>query len=142
VNYPDAPQRLLVDPIVLATLRAELDDDEGWRLFLECFLAQLPLRIQKLRVGLLAADHPVAMDAVLSLKVSSQMVGAERLAGMAIHLQRFLSDMVDRGNAASALPELAGPDLDAITACAQQTLLSLSGRARQKSPDHPAPLGT
>lgn len=142
MNYPDAPERLLVDPTVLATLRAELDDDEGCRLFIRGFLAHLPFRIQKLRLGLLAADHAVAMDAVLSLKVSSQMVGAERLAGMAIHLQRFLSDMVDQGSAASALPELAGPDLDAITACAQQTLMSLSGRARQKSPDHPGPLGT
>lgn len=132
MRHRDDPGPLLVDPAVLATLRAELDDDEGWLLFLECFLAQLPLRIQKLRRGLLTADHELAMDAVLSLKISSQMVGADRLAGMAINLQGFLEDMGQQGNA--ALPQLAGRHLGPITACAEETAVSLAGRVGQASP--------
>jgi HPt (histidine-containing phosphotransfer) domain-containing protein len=88
VNQPDDPARLLIDPAVLDRLRAELDDDESYLLFLENFLAQLPRRIQKLRLSLLKGDHALAIDAVLSLKISSQMFGAERLAAMAIHIQR------------------------------------------------------
>ncbi|KRE91889.1 hypothetical protein [Arthrobacter sp. Soil764] len=127
MNQRDDPGRLLVDPAVLARLRAELDDDEGWLLFLESFLAQLPLRIQKLRTGLLTADHGLAMDAVLSLKISSQMVGAERLAGMAIQLQGSLGDVAEQGTAATALPELASRHLGPITGCAEETTVSLAG---------------
>lgn len=80
-----------VDPAVLARLRVELDDDEGWFLFVRNFLNHLPHRIEKLRRGLAGADYEVAMDAVLSLKISCQMVGAERLAGMALQLQQSLA---------------------------------------------------
>lgn len=80
-----------IDPAVLARLRLELDDDEGWLLFLRNFLNHLPRRIDKLRRGLAGADYEVSMDAVLSLKISCQMVGAERLAGMALQLQQSLS---------------------------------------------------
>jgi histidine phosphotransfer protein HptB len=140
VNHRDDPGRLLVDPAVLVTLRAELDDDEGWLLFLECFLAQLPLRIQKLGTGLLTADHGLAMDAVLSLKISSQMVGADRLAGMALHLQGFLEDMGQQGNA--VLPQLASRHLGPITACAEETAVQLAGAVGQASPNSPGAVST
>ncbi|MBT2248068.1 Hpt domain-containing protein [Arthrobacter sp. BHU FT2] len=86
-----------VDPAVLARLRRELDDDEGWFLFLRNFLNHLPRRIDKLRRGLAGADYEVSMDAVLSLKISCQMVGAERLAGMALQLQQSLTVGPDGG---------------------------------------------
>lgn len=69
------PQQLLVDPAVLSRLRGELDDDEGWFLFIQRFIAQLPFRVRKLSTGLLTGDHGLAMDAVLSLKISSQWWG-------------------------------------------------------------------
>lgn len=139
MNHRDDPEQLLVDPAILARLRAELDDDEGWLLFLESFLAQLPHRIQKLRTGLLTADHGLAMDAVLSLKISSQMVGAERLAGRAIHLQGFLEDMGQQGNA--VLPQLARLHLSPITACAEETAVRLAGSARHESATVPGAQG-
>lgn len=87
VNGSAGPGTCVLDPAVLERLRSELDDDEGWRLFLRNFLAHLPRRIEKLRGGLAHADYEVSMDAVLSLKISCQMVGAERLAGLALQLQ-------------------------------------------------------
>jgi len=92
----------VLDPAVLERLRSELDDDEGWRLFLSNFLAHLPRRIEKLRGGLVHADYEVSMDAVLSLKISCQMVGAERLAGLALQLQGQLGVL--------AGPEHAAPE--------------------------------
>lgn len=97
VNGSAVPGTCVLDPAVLEQLRSELDDDEGWRLFLSNFLAHLPRRIEKLRGGLVHADYEVSMDAVLSLKISCQMVGAERLAGLALQLQ-------------GQLGVLAGPD--------------------------------
>lgn len=82
-----SPVRCLVDHAVLEQLRRELDDDEGWLQFLSNYLAHLPRRIEKLRAGLETADYDLSMDAVLSLKISSQMVGAERLAELAVQLQ-------------------------------------------------------
>jgi HPt (histidine-containing phosphotransfer) domain-containing protein len=131
MTRPDNSEHPLVDPAVLERLRVELDDDEGWLLFLRRFLAQLPVRIQKLRSGLLSGDHGVSMDAVLSLKISSQMVGAERLAGLAAHLQRRLETTVDQRDVVTVLPKLGRPYLAAITACAGQTATSLTPMADQ-----------
>jgi HPt (histidine-containing phosphotransfer) domain-containing protein len=127
------PEQLLLDPAVLTRLRGELDDDEGWFLFIQRFTAQLPFRVRKLRTGLLEGDHGVAMDAVLSLKTSSHMVGAARLAGMAWDLQRIV-EAAGQDHASSALPELAVPHLLLISACADETAVSLAvmvERARQ-----------
>jgi len=126
MTRPDNSEHPLVDPAVLERLRVELDDDEGWFLFLQRFLAQLPVRVQKLRSGLLSGDHGVAMDAVLSLKISSQMVGAERLAGLAVHLQRRLESTVGQRDPVTVLPKLGRPHLAAITACAGKTAISLT----------------
>lgn len=93
VNGSAGPGICVLDPAVLERLRSELDDDEGWSLFLSNFLAHLPRRIEKLRGGLAHADYEVSMDAVLSLKISCQMVGAERLAGLALQLQGFLGEL-------------------------------------------------
>lgn len=111
-----------VDPDVLARLRAELDDDEGWFLFVRNFLNHLPHRIEKLRRGLAGADYEVAMDAVLSLKISCQMVGAERLAGMALQLQQSLRVGPD-----GALCEIPGLErlLEEISVLAEETGLVL-----------------
>jgi hypothetical protein len=79
----------LLDPAALDRLRDELDDDEGvWGVFVRNFIAQLPQRTEKLRLALTTGDLAGSLDAVLSLKTSSQMVGAERLAELAMGLER------------------------------------------------------
>ncbi|MGK3649142.1 Hpt domain-containing protein [Pseudarthrobacter enclensis] len=118
-----------VDPAVLARLRRELDDDEGWFLFLRNFLEHLPRRIDKLRRGLAGADYEVSMDAVLSLKISCQMVGAERLAGMALRLQQSLSAGPD-----GALCEIPGLEqmFEEISVVAGQAVFILEARVAQE----------
>lgn len=116
----------LVNPAVLERLREELDGDEGWLLFLRRFLEHMPVRVKKLRFGLTAGDYEVAMDAVLSLKISCQMVGAERLAGLAVDLQRRLESTGGQRHASSVLPTLGRAYLAAITTCAGQTANSLT----------------
>ncbi|BCW20212.1 hypothetical protein NtRootA9_29200 [Arthrobacter sp. NtRootA9] len=118
-----------VDPAVLARLRVELDDDEGWFLFLRNFIDHLPRRIDKLRRGLAGADYEVAMDAVLSLKISCQMVGAERLAGMALQLQQSLTVGPD-----GALCEMPGLErrFEEMSVLAWQTALVLKARVAQE----------
>src|SRR5919112_6639433 len=80
--------RPLVDKSVLDRLRAELEEDEGYcRIFVGNFIDYLPHRIGRLKLALTTGDLDGSVDAVLSLKSSSQMVGAERLAGLARALE-------------------------------------------------------
>lgn len=127
-----SPVRCLVDPAVLEQLRRELDDDEGWLQFLSNYLAHLPRRIEKLRAGLEAADYELSMDAVLSLKISSQMVGAERLAVLAVQLQQSLGHVAGRDWDLAEWPELARLFED-ISTLAGETGLLLGARAAQES---------
>lgn len=111
-----------LDQTVLDRLRTELDDDEGlWRSFVLDFIANLPHRIERLRLTLTTGDVAGAVDAVLSLKTSSQMVGAERLAGMALELELSLRQAASGDDPAVALPRLAAAHFLRIKTCAQQT---------------------
>ncbi|ACL41250.1 Hpt domain protein [Pseudarthrobacter chlorophenolicus A6] len=112
----------LLDKAVLERLRSDLDDDEGvWQVFIQDFIANLPHRIQKVRLTFTTGDAPGALDAILSLKTSSQMIGAERLAGLALEMERALRT-ASRGNgSATALPRLAAQHLRGIKQCADQT---------------------
>ncbi|WP_314214327.1 Hpt domain-containing protein [Pseudarthrobacter equi] len=131
INGSAGPGTCVLDPAVLERLRSELDDDEGWRLFLSNFLAHLPRRIEKLQDGLAHADYEVSMDAVLSLKISCQMVGAERLAGLALLLQRSLSTPDGPDEPICVSPELEQLFAE-IFAVAEQTALALGVRAAQE----------
>lgn len=124
---PDVGNALpLLDQSVLDRLRAELDDDEGvWVVFVRNFIAYLPQRTEKLRLTLTTGDLPGALDAVLSLKTSSQMVGAERLAGLAMDLERSLRHETIDTEPARVLPRLAADHLRQITRCARQTIYVL-----------------
>lgn len=122
----------LVDTAVLEQLRRELDDDEGWLQFLNNFLAHLPRRVAKVRAGLETADYELSMDAVLSLKISCQMVGAERLAGLALQLQQRLGAFSGGDWDPSASLELAQVFED-ISVLAGETGLSLGLRIAQES---------
>jgi HPt (histidine-containing phosphotransfer) domain-containing protein len=112
----------LLDRSVLHRLREELDDDEGvWKVFIQNFVTHLPSRTEKLRLALTTGDSAGAMVAVLSLKTSSQMVGAQRLAGLVLELEQQLRvECLDR-DPAIALPRLAAGRLAHIKHCAQQT---------------------
>jgi HPt (histidine-containing phosphotransfer) domain-containing protein len=111
----------LVDASVLDRLRAELDGDEGiWRVFIQDFLAQLPVRTARLLQALTSGDAAGAMDAVLSLRTSSQMVGAERLAHQALTLETALRAARD-ADPGHVLPQLAATYTRRIKRCADQT---------------------
>lgn len=124
----------LVDRSVLDRLGKELDDDrEGYtKTFVANFITCLPGRIERLRLALTTGDLEAAVDAVLSLKTSSQMVGAERLAALATDLEAEM-----RGGASPsdlmALPKLAAAFLGPIALCGSQTVHILDQWSRAGS---------
>ncbi|MET1089240.1 MAG: Hpt domain-containing protein [Arthrobacter sp.] len=123
----------LLDPSVLGRLREELDDDEGvWKVFVQNFMAQLPERNEKLRQALTTGDVKGSMDAVLSLKSSCQMVGAERLAGLAMDLEQALRRDILDTDPAVALPHLAAAHLRRVKQCSRQTTYLLQSALKRK----------
>lgn len=112
----------LLDSSVLDRLHLELEHDEGvWKVFIQDFVALLPTRLERLRSALTTGDAVAAKDAVLSLKTSSQMVGAERLAGLALDLEGALRFDSSEGDASVVLPRIAATNLTGIRHCAEQT---------------------
>jgi histidine phosphotransfer protein HptB len=129
----DGDVRPLLDKTVLARLRADLDDDEGvWRVFVQDFIAHLPHRLQRLRLALTTGDLPGSIDAVLSLKTSSQMVGAERLASLALDLELNIREESRNTDPAIALPRLAADHLRGIKQCAQRTTNLLQAHLQER----------
>lgn len=124
----DAP-RPLVDQSVLDRLREELEDDEGYcRVFVGNFIECLPQRIGRLRLALTTGDLEGSVDAVLSLKTSSQMVGAERLASLAMDLEGEIRTEVPEADVAVVLPRLAAAFLRPINQCSRQTMHRLQAQ--------------
>ena len=111
----DSNARHVRDAGVLDRRRTELDDEAGvWKVFVHNFIENLPLRTEKMRLTLTTGDLAGAMDAVLSLKTSSQMVGAERLAGLAMDLERSLREETVDAEPARVLPRLASAPRRAV----------------------------
>lgn len=117
--------RPLLDHVVLERLREDLQEYDVWRVFVQNFIAALPLRIEKLRGALTTGDADGAKDAVLSLKTSSQMVGAERLAALALDLEMAQREGIRTSDPADALPRLAVSYLHRIKQRAGQTSYAL-----------------
>jgi len=117
--------RPLLDHDVLDKLREDLTEYDVWRVFVQNFIAALPLRIEKLRVALTTGDAVGAMDAVLSLKTASQMVGAERLAALALDLETAEREGIRVADPTVALPRLAVDYLQRIKQRAAQTSYAL-----------------
>lgn len=117
--------RPLLDHVVLERLREDLQEYEVWRVFVQNFIVALPLRIEKLRGALTTGDAEGARDAVLSLKTSSQMVGAERLAALAFDLELAQREGIRTSDPADALPRLAVNYLHRIKQRANQTSYAL-----------------
>lgn len=125
----------LLDSSVLEKLRDELEVDEGvWKVFIQNFLALLPTRLEKLRLALTTGDAVGARDAVLSLKTSSQMVGADCLASLALELEQLIRAAARDGEPDMVLPRLAATHLVPIRRCAEQTTYPLEAHLqRQRS---------
>lgn len=122
VSASDDAPRPLVDQSVLDRLREELAEDEGYcRVFVDNFIECLPERIDRLRLALTTGDLEGSADAVLSLKTSSQMVGAERLAGLAMDLEGAIRTDAGTSDAAVVLPRLAATFLRPINLCSDLT---------------------
>ncbi|HKU34678.1 MAG TPA: Hpt domain-containing protein [Paenarthrobacter sp.] len=78
----------LVDRTVLTELQAELGGDQSIvTAFVRNYVAMLPWRVARLHHALDNLDLDDAMDAVLSLKTSSQMVGAVCLQRLATEFE-------------------------------------------------------
>ena len=79
---------VLVDRAVLIALQAELGGDPGIiSAFVRNYVSLLPWRVSRLHAALDNLDMEDAMDAVLSLKTSSHMVGAICLEWLAQDLE-------------------------------------------------------
>jgi HPt (histidine-containing phosphotransfer) domain-containing protein len=78
----------LVDPTVLTELQAELGGDQAIiSTFVRNYVDLLPWRVDRLHHALEKFDIEDAMDAVLSLKTSSHMVGAICMSRLATELE-------------------------------------------------------
>jgi len=78
----------LVDPTVLTELQAELGGDPTIiSTFVGNYVELLPWRVDRLHHALEKLDIEDAMDAVLSLKTSSHMVGAICMSRLATELE-------------------------------------------------------
>ncbi len=123
---PKDSARPLVDRQVLDRLRADLDgSDSAWRLFVENFISALPQRIERLRLALTTGDLAGSLDAIRSLKTASQMVGAERLADLALLLEMDQRQKTRDGDPRVVLPRLAVEHLRRIKERAEQSTYAL-----------------
>ena len=96
----------LLDLSVLHRLEDELGDPGIARTFANEYINIWDKRIQYLRRSVEQNDPDAAMDAVLSVRNSSFMVGASRLAQLAAEFQRIIQDG-DVGSAQARAEDIA-----------------------------------
>lgn len=106
----------LVDPAVLMDLRNNLDSPVIALKFAGDYTGMWELRRSRLAAALNRGDLAAAMDAVISLRVSSTMVGGRRLAALAQQLE----EAVSRADFATARQFTA-----AVDACGEETVNEL-----------------
>ncbi|MDQ0819989.1 HPt (histidine-containing phosphotransfer) domain-containing protein [Arthrobacter sp. V4I6] len=80
----------LLDLAVLRQLEEELGDSGVARSFARDYISIWDKRLQYLMRSVADLDPDAAMDAVLSLKNSTFMVGGSRLAGLAVELEGMI----------------------------------------------------
>ncbi|MET1086975.1 MAG: Hpt domain-containing protein [Arthrobacter sp.] len=121
MNQPAGSILPFLDRTVLDRLRADLEDDERvWKALVQSFVERLPLRVERLRAALSTGDFPGALDAVGSLRTSSQRLGGERLADLAQGLQVELHKSPSAEHA-NILPQLAEAHLEPLRTCGRRT---------------------
>ena len=124
----DGASQPYVDPAVLQTLRCELEPDPDYCVvFVNSYIQQLPQRLDRLRHAVEAMDLDAAMDAVLSVKTSSQMVGAAYLGMLADELETILRHLETHPGIPGEQPALLQLALlESMDACTGQTVAGLS----------------
>ncbi|WP_120521510.1 Hpt domain-containing protein [Arthrobacter celericrescens] len=100
----------LVDPAVLHGLDSELGDATVTSAFVRKYVAMLPLRLSRLHHALDERNLDDAVDAVLSLKTSSDMVGAVCLRRLAAELEASMNLLPDGSHLADLVPQLSEID--------------------------------
>jgi HPt (histidine-containing phosphotransfer) domain-containing protein len=111
-ELPPAPLPL-VDLEALAQLEHQLDDATPARAFARDYIAYFQDRYLRLVRAVGNHDLADAMDAVLSLRNSSHMVGAARLSAMAAGFESAVTS-ADIESARRALPGIEQCGLDTI----------------------------
>lgn len=96
----------LVDPAALQELGSQLESPAVARGFARDYANMWDRRYQSLASSLGSGDDAAALDAVLSLKTSSAMVGGVRLAGLARELEDAIR-VRDADRARQLLQEVA-----------------------------------
>lgn len=95
----------LVDPRILHRLEEEFEDPGPAHSFVRDFVSFWDERYARLSEAVRLRDADASLDAVLSVRIASSMIGASRLADLAAELESTLK----RGNleaVAEALPQL------------------------------------
>lgn len=86
----DAGQDLpVLDDGALQDLRDEAGEDAAQK-FMEEYLVMLPVRAAKIFKGLTRGDSETTLEALISLRVSSGMAGAQRLEAYCANLETAL----------------------------------------------------
>ena len=98
----------LVDPAVLEELEDELYPPALATNFAKDYVEFWPQRERRLIAALAAADSRTALDAAISVRVSSDMVGARRLAALARALEAALRGGDLSGGPVGALVSVHG----------------------------------
>ena len=114
--HPDLP---LVDLSVLAHLEQQFNDDGPARAFARDYISGFADRHLRLVRSVADEDLPAALEAALSLRNSSRMVGAERLAALTAAFEAAIS---------SADLDAAGRTLPGIERCGRATIHELQTR--------------
>ncbi|MDQ1623508.1 MAG: histidine phosphotransfer protein HptB [Actinomycetota bacterium] len=128
----DSGNPVLLDPSVLDVLGAEIECPSATADFLRTYLELLPNRLKRIASAVEDQDLERALEAVLSLKVTSTMVGALRMEqqcrDLELELRGGLWERTSR--TASGLVSGSGPlTVAAIALLEAQHFRSPAGRA-------------
>lgn len=120
----------LLDHTALAALLASLDHDQvALDGFIATFVKHWPERLRRAAEAIGTRDYAAIYDCALSIKVSSQMVGASRLATYGCELER----VVRSGRLDDALPIL-----DSLRTIGDETAQALTASRSRQSREHAA----
>lgn len=91
MSAEDSGKVPLVSGKVLGDLQEAMQDPEGVRRYLLSYLGMWDDRFLRLSATISSENVEAAVDAVLSIRTSAQMVGAVRLAALAAGVERHLA---------------------------------------------------
>lgn len=104
LQHPANEAMRWVEPEILTELETDLDGPELARGFARDYAALWDQRFSRLAASVHAEDRPDALDAVISLRITSTMVGGIRLASLA----QALEDAIRRDDFVQGKALLAG----------------------------------